>query len=163
MTWSNTAQHNNNPGLWSQDAGVSLLQKSYIFLISGCLGWRARECDVRVVRQVPSEVPGQVPGPAGVSAPQKYLVVCVKIFCRCCSNNCTYCGGDLEDNYPPAALCLAVALFPVGVLGCLALKEKQCVICNRTSSAWPWPVCRHVSHVRLCLTMLCNTSGRGYI
>ena len=111
---------------------VSLYYRSYI---AGCLGRRARECDVRVVRQVPSEVPGQVPGPAGVSAAQKYLVVCVKIFCPCCSNNCTYCGGDLEDNYPPAALCLAVALFPVGVLGCLALKEKQCVICNRTSSA----------------------------
>ena len=51
-------------------------------------------------------------------------------------NNCTYCGGDLEDNYPPAALCLAVVLFPVGILGCLLLKERQCVLCNRTSSAW---------------------------
>ena len=51
-------------------------------------------------------------------------------------NNCTYCGGDLEDNYPPAALCLAVVLFPVGIVGCLLLKERQCVLCNRTSSAW---------------------------
>lgn len=51
-------------------------------------------------------------------------------------NNCTYCGGDLEDNYPPAALCLAVALFPLGIVGCLLLKERQCVLCNRTSSAW---------------------------
>ena len=47
---------------------VSLYYRSYI---AGCLGRRARECDVRVVRQVPSEVPGQVPGPAGVSAAQK--------------------------------------------------------------------------------------------
>ena len=50
-------------------------------------------------------------------------------------NNCTYCGGDLEDNYPPAALCLAVSLFPLGIIGCLLLKERQCVVCNRTSSA----------------------------
>ena len=51
-------------------------------------------------------------------------------------NNCTYCGGDLEDNYPPAALCLALVLFPVGIVCCLLLKERQCVLCNRTSSAW---------------------------
>ena len=50
-------------------------------------------------------------------------------------NNCTYCGGDLEDNYPPSAICLAMALFPFGIIGCLLLKERQCVSCNRTSSA----------------------------
>ena len=36
---------------------------------------------------------------------------------------CTYCGGSLEDNYPAAAIALAVLCFPVGILGCLVMKE----------------------------------------
>ena len=57
-----------------------------------------------------------------------------RILSYTCSTNCTYCGGDIEDNYPPAAICIAILLFPVGIIGCLLLKERQCVKCNRTSS-----------------------------
>ena len=48
------------------------------------------------------------------------------------SNNCTYCGGALEDNYPPSAIALGVLCFPCGVVACCMLKEKQCVKCNRS-------------------------------
>lgn len=47
--------------------------------------------------------------------------------------HCTYCGGDIEDNYPPMGIVLAVILFPFGIIACCMLKEKQCVKCNRTS------------------------------
>ena len=48
------------------------------------------------------------------------------------SNNCTYCGGPLEDNYPPAAVAIGVLCFPCGLLACCMLQEKQCVKCNRS-------------------------------
>eukprot|EP00090_Calanus_glacialis_P026217 TRINITY_DN4116_c0_g1_i2.p1 TRINITY_DN4116_c0_g1~~TRINITY_DN4116_c0_g1_i2.p1 ORF type:complete len:114 (+),score=25.19 TRINITY_DN4116_c0_g1_i2:105-446(+) len=47
-------------------------------------------------------------------------------------NNCTYCGGAIEDNYPPAAIALGVLCFPCGIIGCCMLKERQCVKCNRS-------------------------------
>lgn len=49
-------------------------------------------------------------------------------------NNCTYCGGAIEDNYPPVGVALAVLCFPVGIIACCMLKEKQCVKCNRSFS-----------------------------
>ena len=44
---------------------------------------------------------------------------------------CTYCGGDVEDNFTRAGLLSACCLFPVGILLCCFLKEKRCVICTR--------------------------------
>ena len=95
-------------------------------------GGPAGERDVRLVRQMQTPLPGKVPGPARV----RQRCTAQDLILMVWSNNCTYCGGDIEDNYPPAALCLAAALFPIGILACLALKERQCVLCNRTSSAW---------------------------
>ena len=64
------------------------------------------------------------------------------------SRNCTYCGGAIEDNYPPAGILLALVLFPIGKWGltvmeitqavllgivvCCMLKERQCVNCNKS-------------------------------
>ena len=41
---------------------------------------------------------------------------------------------QLEDNYPPLGVALAVLIFPIGVILCCTMKEKQCVICNRSFS-----------------------------
>lgn len=49
-------------------------------------------------------------------------------------NNCTYCGGGIEDNYPPAGIAAALLLFPIGIILCCILKERQCVKCNRTAA-----------------------------
>lgn len=49
-------------------------------------------------------------------------------------NNCTYCGGGIEDNYPPAGIAAALLLFPIGIIVCCILKERQCVKCNRTAA-----------------------------
>lgn len=49
-------------------------------------------------------------------------------------NNCTYCGGGIEDNYPPAGIAAALLLFPIGIVICCILKERQCVKCNRTAA-----------------------------
>jgi len=49
-------------------------------------------------------------------------------------NNCTYCGGAIEDNYPPAGIAAGVLLFPIGIIICCMLKERQCVKCNRSSA-----------------------------
>ena len=51
-----------------------------------------------------------------------------------CRNNCTYCGGGIEDNYPPAGIAAALLLFPIGIVLCCILKERQCVKCNRTAA-----------------------------
>jgi len=48
--------------------------------------------------------------------------------------HCTYCGGQLEDNYPPLGVALAVLIFPIGIILCCTMKEKQCVLCNRSFS-----------------------------
>ena len=58
--------------------------------------------------------------------------------CCVCRNNCTYCGGGIEDNYPPAGIAAAIFLFPIGIALCCILKERQCVKCNRTC-AWEQP------------------------
>jgi len=55
-------------------------------------------------------------------------------YAQLCGNNCTYCGGGIEDNYPAAAIAVAVFCFPIGIIGCCMLKEKQCVKCNRSFS-----------------------------
>ena len=51
-----------------------------------------------------------------------------------CRTHCTYCGGQLEDNYPPLGVALAVLIFPIGIILCCTMKEKQCVLCNRSFS-----------------------------
>jgi hypothetical protein len=40
----------------------------------------------------------------------------------------------VEDYYPPLALAIGVLLFPLGLVVCCALKEKQCVACNRLTT-----------------------------
>ena len=47
-------------------------------------------------------------------------------------SQCTYCGGDVEDNYPAAGNIFAMILFPVGLLVCCCIKEKKCVICGKS-------------------------------
>uniref|UniRef100_D3TKK4 Membrane protein BRI3 n=1 Tax=Glossina morsitans morsitans TaxID=37546 RepID=D3TKK4_GLOMM len=38
--------------------------------------------------------------------------------------------GILEDSFPLLALCCAIAFFPVGILCCLAMKNKRCSNCG---------------------------------
>jgi len=46
---------------------------------------------------------------------------------------CPNCGvGYLHDDYGCFALFLAIFFFPLGVLCCLALKEKRCTNCSAT-------------------------------
>ena len=40
-------------------------------------------------------------------------------------NFCTYCGWPVEDNYPVGALCLALFLFPIGIIPCCLLKVSH--------------------------------------
>ena len=41
------------------------------------------------------------------------------------SNNCTYCGGDIEDNFSSCGLAAAILLFPIGELYSLIYFEKN--------------------------------------
>lgn len=44
---------------------------------------------------------------------------------------CSVCRiGVLEDNYPACAICCAIFFFPLGVLFCLALRNKRCSHCG---------------------------------
>uniref|UniRef100_A0A1A9WQ10 Membrane protein BRI3 n=1 Tax=Glossina brevipalpis TaxID=37001 RepID=A0A1A9WQ10_9MUSC len=38
--------------------------------------------------------------------------------------------GILEDSFPLLALCCAIVFFPVGILCCLAMKNKRCSNCG---------------------------------
>ncbi|XP_022225021.1 brain protein I3 [Drosophila obscura] len=38
--------------------------------------------------------------------------------------------GYLEDTFSPLGLCCAIFFFPVGILCCLAMKEKRCTNCG---------------------------------
>ena len=70
-----------------------------------------------------------------VVADRRHIITCERNQvdgCCVCRNNCTYCGGGIEDNYPPAGIAAAIFLFPIGIALCCILKERQCVKCNRT-------------------------------
>lgn len=44
---------------------------------------------------------------------------------------CPICRiGMLEDNFPCAAVCCAIIFFPIGVLFCLAMRNKRCSHCS---------------------------------
>lgn len=46
-------------------------------------------------------------------------------------NGCPACRiGVLEDDYTCLGLCCAIFLFPLGILCCLALKNKRCTNCG---------------------------------
>ncbi|XP_054286478.1 brain protein I3-like [Macrosteles quadrilineatus] len=38
--------------------------------------------------------------------------------------------GVLEDDYTCLGICCAIFFFPLGILCCLALKDKRCTNCN---------------------------------
>ncbi|XP_030572483.1 brain protein I3 [Drosophila novamexicana] len=40
--------------------------------------------------------------------------------------------GYLEDTFSPLGLCCAIFLFPIGILCCLAMREKRCSNCGAT-------------------------------
>ncbi|KAH8307272.1 hypothetical protein KR044_008699, partial [Drosophila immigrans] len=40
--------------------------------------------------------------------------------------------GYLEDTFSPLGLCCAIFFFPVGILCCLAMREKRCSNCGAT-------------------------------
>merc|ERR1719270_1443855 len=46
-------------------------------------------------------------------------------------SNCTYCGGDIEDNFSSCGLAAAILLFPIGIIICCCTKERKCVICHK--------------------------------
>lgn len=46
-------------------------------------------------------------------------------------NGCPACRiGVLEDDYTCLGVCCAIFLFPLGILCCLALKNKRCTNCG---------------------------------
>ena len=72
----------------------------------------------------------------------------MEAFIKNCRNSCTYCGGDIEDNFSSCGLTAAVFLFPigrnsildprlgfiapfVGIIICCCTKERKCVICDK--------------------------------
>ncbi|ALC42302.1 CG12012, partial [Drosophila busckii] len=40
--------------------------------------------------------------------------------------------GVLEDSFSVLGLCCAIVFFPVGILCCLAMREKHCTNCGTT-------------------------------
>ena len=45
---------------------------------------------------------------------------------------CPYCHvGYPREDYPCCAICLAIWFFPIGILCCLAMKERVCSHCGR--------------------------------
>ncbi|XP_023173280.1 brain protein I3 [Drosophila hydei] len=40
--------------------------------------------------------------------------------------------GYLEDTFSPLGLCCAIFFFPIGILCCLAMREKRCSNCGAT-------------------------------
>ena len=54
-------------------------------------------------------------------------------------NFCTYCGWPVEDNYPVGALCLALLLFPIGIIPCCLLKVVfSQIIIYHICCRWWW-------------------------
>ncbi|KAH8397364.1 hypothetical protein KR222_000116, partial [Zaprionus bogoriensis] len=63
-----------------------------------------------------------VPAPA-VTLPAEIIVI----------GGCPSCRiGYLEDTFSPLGLCCAIFFFPVGILCCLAMREKRCTNCGAT-------------------------------
>ena len=44
------------------------------------------------------------------------MISCGIILMKYLRNNCTYCGGDIEDNFSRCGLASAILLFPIGNL-----------------------------------------------
>lgn len=49
--------------------------------------------------------------------------------------NCPACyTGNLQDEFTPLGICVAIAFFPIGILCCMMLTEKRCSYCGMTYS-----------------------------
>lgn len=60
-------------------------------------------------------------GQSSIAVPTEIIVI----------NGCPACRiGVLEDDYTCLGVCCAIFLFPVGILCCLALKNKRCTNCG---------------------------------
>ncbi|XP_064607093.1 membrane protein BRI3-like [Liolophura sinensis] len=67
---------------------------------------------------------GAVPGYQGYVAVQPQSTVVVVGGCPSCR------VGLLEDDYTCLGVCCAILFFPIGILCCLAMKQRRCPNCG---------------------------------
>jgi len=80
-------------------------------------------------QQQHQQYPPMYPGPAPVQG-ATVIVQPVRNPGIVFVGGCPRCGGMLEDSFGICALVLAFLFFPIGVLCCLAMREKRCINCG---------------------------------
>jgi len=59
-----------------------------------------------------------------------YHIDIIYLGLKCCRCNCTFQVGVLEDEYSCLGIFCAIAFFPLGLLCCLAMKQRVCPNCG---------------------------------
>jgi len=85
----------------------------------------------------PQQNPHQQPNPGFVPAPGQTVIVqpmnATPVNRVVLVGGCPTChAGLLEDSFGCCAIFLAIFFFPLGILCCLAMREKRCTNCGQT-------------------------------